>query len=280
MIYNKKNIAFTYFIVITIGSAQVVAQDRTPIEDQVPTAPTVEPQTTPVSNGPPPIPLDTLPTPSRIVLAPIRVSPSAVRGYDADGRPVNTQGIGVSGLDPELRPPPRPPEPDPVLTLRGTRTAIASGATAGVAVGATLVLGFALLWTLLGPTSEPFFVTTTVGVGGLVFGLPAVYYGVSSAYGGNGSYWSTVGGGFVGFLLGGTVSAVGYFAGPGVGGIVSMILVPTSMIIGMSLAYEDSTIPRRVQRPQTPTNRHAMSGIFPSIFTTTNAQGLVLSGSF
>lgn len=256
--------AIPWALMVATNATAVRAQQAAP-----PPQPTA--QTTPQTTGragPPPIPEPEPATTPTVALAPIDVPPSP---SPASSERTSTQQSTTA-----------PRRSVPMTTTSGgnassaQRIAIAAAAT-------TLVAGITELGVVYGlsdwvfnypsPLGAPIFFSSALLT---LIAIPATYWGVSRAFGGQGSYWVAFGSNLAG-LFAGVGAAYGVALASHSSPIPSLLIYPVTVVAITALGYEashfDATNTTRAQA----SNR---TPIFPSIFASETTRGLTLSGSF
>ncbi len=171
----------------------------------------------------------------------------------------------------------QPIHADPVISRRAVRVTLASLASVGFAIGVGIpVVGGIALGVGLGyPTIAIACLAVSAGAG--LFALPAVYWGVSRALGGNGSYWGAFAGNG---LVGATMVGLGFvFANRRPYEIfpVFAFVAPVLVLASMSVGYELTTR----ATPPAPSRRPALAlQIFPGLLLNETQRGLTLGGVF
>jgi hypothetical protein len=181
---------------------------------------------------------------------------------------------------------------DPVESRRGARIAVATLATAGTVLvgGALSTLGIVV--GIYGSTS--FLIGTgTMACGLALFGLPAVYAGVASRFGGNGTYWSTFAGNGVGLLGIGALIGLSVSVNSSVLAIGTLVVSPVLLLAGNAVGYELSTMNRdeaaraardaeqgRERGESVFTNQTSHFRVLPAILLTETTRGVSFVGSF
>ncbi len=225
-------------------------------------------------------PINVEPVP--VVLAPIVVPQSPIQAspQTAEGNAPATPSTTVLDHDVvAIRPSNAPIVEDLVVTNRFNRVGLATLAATGTLVGVDLLITLGVVFGFSGGSPTVPIISIVGGAGLVVFAVPAVYYAVSGAMGGNGSYWVTVGGQALGLVAGGALAGVGIVSRhPAIIGVFSL-LGAAALLSSWGIAYELSTTERHPPR-DTPQRSTARATFFPGLLLNETQRGLTLGGVF